>query len=147
MTFPNEYTYPVTNHFICVHPFTGWLVYPLTSQNRTALRSFSAIILSALFAFSQYARELDYLGCSFLNKLRTESAKCDCEKKVPADEHAKKTSSPKTHIHNHFDDFFSLEKDIRLKIPLCFLIDGNPCTLNVDLCNGISRTLLRPPDC
>jgi hypothetical protein len=102
------------------------------------VRKLSAILLISIFAFSQYARQLNYLQCKFSNNFKTNAAKCDCEKQAGF-EKQDTSQSPvsKTHTHIHLDELFAAAKEViidatfkKVKLKINPFTDDDECKGN-----------------
>ncbi len=139
-----------------MHPFVCQSVYfsrkaaksfPNQNHNLHRVRKLSAILLISVFAFSQYARQLNYLQCKFSNTFKTSAAKCDCEKQAGFEKQdTSQLPVSKTHTHIHLDELFAAAKDfivdasfkeVKLKI--------NPFSGD-DECKGIYTKPWQPPN-
>lgn len=76
----------------------------------TRVRKLSAILLIAIFASSQYTRQLNYLECKLSNVFKSTELKCDCEKQAGLDKQEPGSPAPKAHLHIHLDEYFSAPK-------------------------------------
>jgi hypothetical protein len=93
-----------------MHPFTSQPRLCCNQTNHCRVRKLSAILLIVLFAFSQYARQLNYLECNLSNVFKSAELKCDCEKQAGLDKQEPGSSVPKAHLHLHLDEYFSAPK-------------------------------------
>jgi hypothetical protein len=111
------------------------------------VKKLSAILLFSLFAFSQYARQLNWLECKFSNEFKTESSKCDCEKQAGFDKPGDDPSPvSKTHTHIHLDEFFAGVKELVIDPCLSITEPGFNRLHNSDELEGKYRKPWQPPN-
>jgi hypothetical protein len=93
-----------------MHPFINKPRLCYNQTNHPGVRKLSAILLIAIFGFSQYARQLSYLECKLSNAFKSPELKCDCEKQAGFAKEESGPSVPKAHLHLHLDEYFSAPK-------------------------------------
>lgn len=111
------------------------------------MRKLSAILLIGLFAFSQYARQLNYLECKFSNTFKTGPAKCDCEKKAGFDkEDTNKAPLSKAHTHMHLDELFTAAKESLIDARFKTISPQSIPSATDDECEGNYPEPWQPPN-
>jgi hypothetical protein len=110
------------------------------------LKKITAILFICIFAFSQYARQFNYLGCVMLNTFKAAAYKCDCEKRIAVSKlNTRQTTTPISHLHIHLDEYFDAPAfDINNR--LCFkLLQLIGVSYAVKLCTGTLPKHWQPP--
>jgi hypothetical protein len=138
-----------------VHPFIRQPVYfgiraqKLFNQNHylDRVRHLSAILLTCILAFSQYARLLSYLECKFSNTFKTSTTKCDCEKQAGFDKEDDKQSPVSTaHTHIHLDEFFAVAREVVVNSFYTEVIIKAFCLPAAEECEGNYPKPWQPPN-
>ncbi|HEV7783095.1 MAG TPA: hypothetical protein VGO58_17590 [Chitinophagaceae bacterium] len=111
------------------------------------MRQLSAILLTGIFAFSQYARQLSFLECKFSNLFKIAAAKCDCEKQAGFEKQSQ-GSSPLSahHLHIHLDEYFVGSGSLTTTLSFNFTIAILPAIPDDDACNGHLSPPWQPPN-
>lgn len=122
---------PNKKHFYLYHP----------------LKQLASILLIAIFAFSQYAKQFAYMECKLSNSFSNSSLKCDCEKKFDLHTLNEKVplSSP-THSHpSLIDDFYTSSSCNEIQGYSSALLNKNFFSTTCTILQGINNTPYRPP--
>ncbi len=147
----------VTNYFspLCASFFPATRLFrykkpkKLSNQNKYLhrVRKLSAILLISIFAFSQYARQLNYLQCKFSNNFKTSAAKCDCEKQAGFEKQdTGQLPVSKTHMHIQLDELFAVPKEVIVDASFKEVKLKTNLFPGDDECKGIYTKPWQPPN-
>jgi hypothetical protein len=110
------------------------------------LRKFYAILLLAVLAWSQYAKQIIYLECKVSNTFRSFAVKCDCEKKAGFDKSdANSLPSSKSHSHTHPDKLYPVTKAVTPDFSIINNTISTGHLLHEDACEGSYCKPFQPP--
>ena len=110
------------------------------------MKQLASIFLIAVFALSQYAKQLAYMECKLANSFKPSTEQCDCEKKY--DNHSlndKKQAGPQTHLHPVIDEYYSVSENNTLISSINLLIEKTTLPSSPNLSKGNSSAPYRPP--
>jgi hypothetical protein len=110
------------------------------------MKQLTSIFLIAVFALSQYAKQLAYMECKLANSFKSSGEQCDCEKKY--DIHSlndKKATGPQTHFHPVIDEYYTAPENDTVTSSINLLIKKTALPSSPNLSEGSNSAPYRPP--
>jgi len=130
-----------------MQPFPGMAGQALYHNHQLLLvRRFTAIILLAAFAITQYAKQVNYLECKLSNYFKMTAASCDCEKIVHGGKGtADQSPLPLPHNHIHIDESYLSSQTLNRETHLPGHVNVCHIITHSELREGIHDNPDRPP--
>jgi hypothetical protein len=110
------------------------------------MKQLASIFLIAVFALSQYAKQLAYMECKLANSFKSSTEQCDCEKKY--DTHSlndKKPAGSQTHFHPVIDEYYAAPENNTATSSINRLVEKTTLPSSPNLCEGNNTAPYRPP--
>jgi hypothetical protein len=109
------------------------------------MRKFTVILLLTALTTGQYAKQLSYWQCRLMNIVRTDLARCDCDKLIVQSNPSKQPALPISHNHTHIqlDDLYD-HAHVAMGHRFSDADNSPKVQRQPSLLTGVNRTIDRP---